>query len=71
MDASDAALEALKKIAEHEKECAARWGEAAVELRELKEATKTHSKRWEKVAWILIITMLSCVGTIMLGVLNV
>ena len=71
MDASDAALEALERIAKHEKECAARWEEAAVELRELKEATKTHSKRWEKVAWILIITMLSCAGTITLGVFNV
>ena len=71
MDASDAALEALQQIAKHEKECAARWAEAAVELRELTEATKNHSRRWEKLAWLLVVTMLSCAGTIMLGVFNV
>ena len=31
------ALEALEKIAQHEKECGERWGEATAELRQLKE----------------------------------
>ena len=71
MDNESAAVEALKKIAEHEKECAARWGAAAVELRELKETTKTHARRWEKLAWLLVATMLSCALTIILGITNV
>ena len=48
MDSSEQALEALERIAKHEKECAERWAESAVELRELKLATKAHSERWEK-----------------------
>ena len=71
MDLTNAAVEALEKIAIHEKECAARWGEAAVELRELKETTKTHARRWEKLAWLLVATMLSCAVTIVLGIANV
>jgi hypothetical protein len=31
----DLALEALEKIAQHEKECGERWGEATAELRQL------------------------------------
>ena len=63
--------ETLARIEAHEKECAARWGEAAVELRELKETTKTHARRWEKLAWLLVATMLSCAVTIVLGIANV
>ena len=32
----DIALEALERIAQHERECGERWAEAVVELRELK-----------------------------------
>ncbi len=32
----DLALEALERIAQHEKECGERWGEATAELRQLK-----------------------------------
>ena len=35
----DIALEALDRIAEHEKECGERWAECTVELRELRRAT--------------------------------
>jgi hypothetical protein len=31
----DLALEALERIAQHERECGERWAEAVVELREL------------------------------------
>ena len=41
------AVEALEKIAEHEKECAARWAEVAIELRELNQKAQTHAARWE------------------------
>ena len=51
------ALEALKKIAAHEKECGERWAEAIVELRELKVATANHAERWEKLAWLVIATV--------------
>jgi len=71
MDNSEVALEALERIAKHEKECAERWAESAVELRELKLATKAHSARWEKLAWLIIITMISCLGSILVGLLNV
>ena len=30
------ALEALEKIAQHEKECGERWGEATAELKQLR-----------------------------------
>tara|TARA_R110002012_G_scaffold75918_6_gene191718 strand:+ start:1083 stop:1382 length:300 start_codon:yes stop_codon:yes gene_type:complete len=59
------ALEALDKIAEHEKECGIRWAEAAVELRELRSATKNHAARWEKLAWLIVATMLTCITTIL------
>ena len=71
MDNESVVIEILKKIAQHEKECAARWSEAAVELRELKDTTKTHAKRWESLAWLLLATMLSCALTIILGISNV
>ena len=50
----DIALEALERIAEHEKECGERWAEAVVELRELRKATDSHATRWEKLAWLVI-----------------
>lgn len=53
------ALEALERIATHEKECGERWGEAMVELRELKLATAVHAERWEKLAWLVIGTVLT------------
>jgi Flp pilus assembly protein TadB len=51
------ALEALERIAQHEKECGERWAEAVVELRELRKATDTHAARWEKLAWLVVGTV--------------
>jgi len=48
------ALEALDRIAQHEKECGERWTEAVVQLRELRKATDNHAARWEKLAWLVI-----------------
>ena len=62
----DIALEALERIAVHEKECGERWAEATVELRELKKSTEEHSARWEKVAWVVI----GAAGTTLLAVLS-
>ena len=47
------AMEALERIAQHEKECGERWGEATAELRHLREMAMAHSKRWERLAWFL------------------
>ena len=55
----DIALEALDRIAHHEKECGERWAECTVELRELKEASKAHAARWEKLAWLVVGTVLT------------
>mgnify|MGYP001365661672 CR=1 FL=1 len=51
------ALDALERIAKHEKECGERWAEAVVELRELRKATDVHAARWEKLAWLVIGTV--------------
>jgi len=50
----DIALEALERIAEHEKECGERWAECTVELRELRKVADSHAARWEKLAWLVI-----------------
>jgi len=59
--ALELALEALEKIATHEKECGERWTEAMIELRELKLATRSHAQRWEKLAWLVIGTVTTTV----------
>jgi len=55
------ALEALEQIAKHEKECGERWAEAVVELRELRKVTDSHAARWEKLAWMVIGTVITTV----------
>ena len=52
--AMDIALESLKRIEEHEKECGERWSEAITEIKHLKELTSSHSARWEKLAWLVV-----------------
>ena len=56
-DERNLALEALERIAQHEKECGERWAEAVVELRERRTATDVHAARWEKLAWLVIGTV--------------
>ena len=50
----DLALEALEKIAQHEKECGERWGEATAELKQLRELAASHAARWERLAWLVV-----------------
>ena len=45
--ALELALEALERIATHEKECGERWTEAMIELREMKLITTNHAERWK------------------------
>ena len=66
---SNRAVEALEKIAEHEKECAARWAEVAIELRELNQKAQTHAARWEKLAWFVVVTVTGSMGTIIMGMI--
>jgi hypothetical protein len=63
------AVEALEKIAEHEKECAARWAEVAIELRELNQKAQTHAARWEKLAWFVVVTVMGSMGTLVMGMI--
>lgn len=56
------ALQALERIADHERECGERWGEAVVELKELRKATDSHAARWERLAWLVVTTT---VGSVM------
>lgn len=69
MDLNNAAVEALEKIAVHEKECAARWAEVAVELRELNQKAQTHAARWEKLAWFVVVTVMGSMGTLLMGMI--
>ena len=63
------ALEALDKIAQHEKECGERWAEAVVELRELRKTTDAHALRWEKLAWLVVASAVTAAVTIVTTVI--
>lgn len=58
------AMEALERIAQHEKECGERWGEATAELRHLREMAMAHSKRWERLAWLVITVVVTAAATV-------
>ena len=49
------AMEALERIAQHEKECGERWGEATAELRHLKEMAITHSRDGNALLGLLLL----------------
>ena len=63
------ALEALDRIARHEKECGERWAEAVVELRELRKTTDAHAARWEKLAWLVVASAVTAAVTIVTTVI--
>lgn len=63
------ALDALERIAAHEKECGERWAEAVVELRELRKVTDSHAARWEKLAWLVVGTVLTTASAAMVSIL--
>jgi|TARA_R100001244_G_C5096980_1_gene117849 hypothetical protein len=67
--ATQMAVEALgrianaeERIATHEKECGERWLETLLELKSLRVATDDHSARWEKLAWLVIASLMATVG---------
>ena len=63
------AIDALERIARHEKECGERWAEAVVELRELRKATDAHAARWEKLAWLVVASAVTAAVTIVTTVI--
>jgi len=63
------AIDALDRIAQHEKECGERWAEAVVELRELRKVTDSHAARWEKLAWLVVGTVLTTASAAMVSIL--
>jgi len=60
----EVALEALERISEHERECGERWGEAVVELRELRKVADSHAARWEKLAWLVVTVVVTTAATV-------
>ena len=48
------AVKALEKIAEHEKDCAMRWGETNASINDMKEHIKSHSTKWDRLTWLII-----------------
>ena len=64
----DVALEALERIAHHEKECGERWAECTVELRELRKVADSHAARWEKLAWLVVsVVITGVVSTVIIN----
>lgn len=57
---------ALDAIAKHEKECSERWRECTYEIKSLSHQVKAHSARWEKLAWIIISTLIVALVTALL-----
>ena len=49
----EVAMEALRRIENHERECSNRWAECMVELRNVKEAIQRNSNRWERLGWFI------------------
>ena len=64
LTANDLALAALERIDAHEKECGERWLEATLELSELRRQTDAHAARWDRVAWLLIVTILTSASAV-------
>ena len=61
------ALEALDKIAQHEKECGERWGETTAELRQLKELAMSHAARWEKLSWLVVTVVITVAASVIVA----
>ena len=57
--AMDVALQALSRIEAHEKECGERWAESVTELKALRVASAANAARWEKLAWLVIATVVA------------
>ena len=61
------ATAALEEIARHEKECGLRWAEAHAELKQLHESERAHSARWEKLAWLVVGSLVAAAVATIIG----
>jgi len=66
--AMEIALQALERIEHHEKECGERWAEAVSEMRQLRIASDAHSARWEKLAWLVVSTVVATAIIHLIGI---
>ena len=62
------ALEALERIAHHEKECGERWAECTVELKQLRAVADSHAARWEKLAWLVVTVVITTGATVITSI---
>ena len=62
------AIDALERIEKHEKECGERWAEAVVEMKQLRVASDAHAARWEKLAWLVVGTVIATAITHLIGI---
>tara|TARA_R110000824_G_scaffold165764_2_gene342351 strand:+ start:564 stop:791 length:228 start_codon:yes stop_codon:yes gene_type:complete len=60
----------LERLTDHEKECAKRWGETTVELRELKHGVYDNAKKWDRLNWYLFTGVAIVIGTNLAHVLK-
>ena len=62
------AIDALERIEKHEKECGERWAEAVFEMKQLRVASDAHSARWEKLAWLVVGTVIATAIPHLIGI---
>ena len=62
------AMRALERIEAHERECGKRWAEAVSEMRQLRVASDAHSARWEKLAWLVVSTVVATAIVHLIGI---
>jgi|TARA_R110000744_G_scaffold49636_1_gene107755 hypothetical protein len=53
----------VKRLTDHEKECAKRWGETTVELRELKHHAYENAKKWDRLNWYTLTGIIIILST--------
>lgn len=63
----EVAMASLQRIETHEKECGERWAQTISEIKQLRSASDAHSERWEKLAWLVVGTVLVTAATHLIG----
>jgi|TARA_R110000824_G_scaffold356752_1_gene544016 hypothetical protein len=63
----EVAMASLQRIEAHEKECGERWAQTISEIKQLRSASDAHSERWEKLAWLVVGTVLVTAATHLIG----
>ena len=64
VEALTIANKSLHKLSEHERTCGLRWKGVHHELTLIREQTRAHSARWEKLAWVVVISALAAFGAV-------